>query len=276
MEMKLSFWEHLEQRTENLLFEFGPRFIYAMIFLVVGIFAVKIIMRIIKRIMNRAHTERSIRTFIESLSLAILYAVVAFIIGRTLGIKATAFLGIFGAAGIAIGLALQGSLANFAGGLLILLFKPFKVGDEVSINGVEGEVAEINILYTRVNNWRNEYYTMPNGQVANNVVKNSTVEEYRRVHIDLRFSLEEDVDQLREIITATMKENPNAAKDRPFQLWISGFNDYYMKVSARCWCKSDEYWGVYWQLEESIKKVLEKKGIKMQIPKQSVVYQKEE
>jgi len=274
--MARSFWEQLETKTINFLFEFGPRLIASVIILVIGIFAIRLLMRTLRKIMDKTHTELSVRTFIESLSIALSYAILIYIIGRQLGIAATTFLGVFGAAGIAIGLALQGSLSNFAGGLLILLFKPFKVGDEVTIGDVEGEVAEVNILYTRVSNWRGEYYTMPNGQVANNVVKNSTDETYRRVHVDLQFALDEDFDRLREIITTTMKKNSQTIQERPYQLWISKFEDYYIKTSARCWCKSDDYWGVYWSLEEEIKKALEANGIKLQVPKKEVVYREKE
>lgn len=274
--MARSFWEQLETKTINFLFEFGPRLIASVIILVIGIFAIRLLMRTLRKIMDKTHTELSVRTFIESLSIALSYAILIYIIGRQLGIAATTFLGVFGAAGIAIGLALQGSLSNFAGGLLILLFKPFKVGDEVTIGDVEGEVAEVNILYTRVSNWRGEYYTMPNGHVANNVVKNSTDETYRRVHVDLQFALDEDFDRLREIITTTMKKNSQTIQERPYQLWISKFEDYYIKTSARCWCKSDDYWGVYWSLEEEIKKALEANGIKLQVPKKEVVYREEE
>src|SRR5699024_9839018 len=188
----------------------------------------------------------------------------------------TTFLGIFGAAGIAIGLALQGSLANFAGGLLILVFKPFKIGDEVEIDGVEGEVIDINILYTRLSDWRGQHYTLPNGNVANNAVKNNTAEQFRRVQIELHFGHNEDFDRLREIITSTMIKHPGVVQDKPFQLWISNIQEYYIKTSARCWCKSDEYWGVYWAQEEAIKKALEENGIKLATPKQRIDLPKQE
>src|SRR5699024_2913593 len=268
--MEESFWEELISRTTHALRDFAPRLIYAIIFFIVGYFLIRIILRFIRRIMDRANTELSIRSYIESFSIATLYAFLIYIIGRTLGVQASSFLAIFTAAGVTIGLALQGSLANFAGGLLILWFKPFKIGDEVEIGKVSGEVDDINILYTRIHNWRGEYYTLPNGDVANNVVKNNTKTSYRRIEIELHFSFEEDIDQLREIITSAMKKHPKAIKERPFQFWISSFQDYYIKTSARCWCKSDEYWGVYWAQEEAIKKALDKHGIKLQIPKQEI------
>lgn len=268
--MNESFWEELINRVINGLRDFAPRLIFAVLFLVIGYFLIRIIMGFIRRIMDKAHTELSIRGFIESLSIATLYALLIYIIGRTLGVDASSFIAIFTAAGVAIGLALQGSLANFAGGLLILWFKPFKIGDEVEIDGISGEVDDINILYTRIHNWRGEYYTFPNGSVANDVVKNNTRVTYRRVQVELHFSFDEDIDQLREIIISTMKKHPKVIQERPFQFWINNFQDYYIKTSARCWCKSDEYWGVYWAQEEALKKALEEHGIELQIPKQEI------
>lgn len=264
------FWQGLITKTVEEFNAFLPRLIYAAIFLVIGIFVIRLLMSFLKRIMIKAKTELSVRSFIESMSIAICYALLAYVVGRTLGIQALNFTAIFTGATVTIGLALQGSLSNFAGGLLILFFKPFKIGDEVQIGDVEGEVSDINILYTKVHNWRGEYYTLPNGKVSNEVVKNNSSDEYRRVQIELHFSHDEDFDRLREIVTETMKQHPEVALDRPFQLWISNFQDYYIKASARCWCKTSQYWGVYWAQEEAIKKALQKHGIKLQIPRQIV------
>lgn len=268
--MEDTFWTNLESQSTDLLITIGIKLIYAAIVLFVGLLLIKLILRMVKSIMKRANTDLALRSFIESLSVSLLYIFLIFSIGLALGIKVSAFMTLIGAAGIAIGLALQGSLSNFAGGVLILLFKPFKVGDEVSINGVEGEIDSINILYTRIHNWRGEYYSMPNGEVSNNVVKNSTTVEYRRVQVELHFSFEEDIDQLREIVTSTLKKHPRVNQDRPFQFRVNNFQDYYIKTSARCWCKSDEYWTVYWDQEEALKKALDQQGIKLAIPRQTV------
>lgn len=268
--MENDFWTHLESTTVEYLMTIGVKLIYATIVLIAGLVLIRIIMRLLKRVMVKANTELVLRSFVMSFSLFLLYAFLIIGIGLTFGIEASAFITLLGALGIAVGLALQGSLSNFAGGLLILLFKPFKVGDEVIINGIEGEVADINILYTHVHNWRGEYYSIPNGEVSNNTVKNCSSVEFRRVQIELHFSFDEDVDKLREIITSTLKKHPKVIQDKPFQLWINQFEEYYIKMSARCWCKSSEFWGVYWEQEEAVKKVLDKHGIKLAIPTQTI------
>lgn len=268
--MEQSFWENMKLVTKHFIFNFGPRLIYAAIALVLGILLIKLIRGIIMRVMRKANSDLSLRGFIKSIVTASLWAILIFIIGIVLGIKASAFITMFGAAGIAVGLALQGSLSNFAGGLLILMFKPFKVGDEVIIDGVQGYVENINILYTSVNNWRGEVFTMPNGKVSNNMVRNNSADRHRRVEIELHFNHDADIDELREIITTTMKKHKKTIAKKPYQFWVNSFEDYYIKTSCRCWCKTNDYWEIYWDQIEAIKKALAKKEIPLAIPKQAI------
>lgn len=268
--MEKGFVEHFKTIVKDIVYSFGPKLIFAIITFVIGIFLIKLIRGIIMRLLKRAKADLSVQSFMQSMSTALLWGILFFVVGLILGIKASLFITIFGAAGIAIGLALQGSLSNFAGGLLILIFKPFKIGDEVVIEGVEGYVEDINMLYTHVNNWRGEVFSIPNGNVSNNLVRNNSAEEYRRIQIELHFYHDEDIDELREIITSVMKKHPRASAERPFQLRVNSFQDYYIKTSARCWSRTEEYWDVYWDQEEAIKKALAEKGIKLAIPMQAI------
>lgn len=268
--MEKGFVEHFKTIVKDIIYSFGPKLIFAIITFVIGIFLIKLIRGIIMRLLKRAKADLSVQSFMQSMSTALLWGILFFVVGLILGIKASLFITIFGAAGIAIGLALQGSLSNFAGGLLILIFKPFKIGDEVVIEGVEGYVEDINMLYTHVNNWRGEVFSIPNGNVSNNLVRNNSAEEYRRIQIELHFYHDEDIDELREIITSVMKKHPRASAERPFQLRVNSFQDYYIKTSARCWSRTEEYWDVYWDQEEAIKKALAEKGIKLAIPMQAI------
>src|SRR5699024_409445 len=156
---------------------------------------------------------------------------------------ASAFMTALGAASIAIGLALQGRLSNFAGGLLILIFKPFRIGDEVQLNGIWGVIDNIDILYTRVSDWRGQIYTIPNGKVSTEMVFTLSATGIRGIEIELHFAVDEDFDRLRKIIIDEMKKYPTALKDHPFQFRFSGFKDYYIKASARCWSTDENYWG---------------------------------
>lgn len=268
--MNKSFFEHLKSELMHLVFSFGPKLIFAILTFIVGVFLIKLIRSIILRLLKKTNVDLSVQTFMRSFSTVFLWAVLFFIIGLILGIKASLFITIFGAAGLAIGLALQGSLSNFAGGLLILIFKPFKIGDEVIIGEAEGYVEDINMLYTHVNNWRGEMYSIPNGSVSNNMVKNNSAEKHRRVQLELRFKLDQDIDELREVITNAMKKHPRTIDSKPFQLRVRGFEDYYIKTSCRCWCKTEEFWEVYWSVEELVKKALDEKGIQLAIPEKMV------
>lgn len=268
--MDESIWRKLEEALVKFIVEFGPNLIYALVALVIGIFVIKFIKRLLRRILAKAGIEPSLKTFVQSLSAFVLYAFLIFVVGVLLGIKASSFLAMFGAAALAIGFALQGSLANFAGGVLILAFKPFKVNDLVLINDNFGVVHQIDILYTRILTYDGRIITMPNGKVANNDMDNRSVEPYRRVEINLNFSFEENFDQLREIITNALKTHPDLVESKPIQVWLSEMGDYSMKVSARCWCESDDYWPVYWSQMEAVKKALDNNGIHLAIPKRAI------
>lgn len=268
--MDASVLKKLEEAMIKFLVDFGPNVIYAIVALFVGIFVIKFAMGMLRRILRKANIEPSLETFVQSLSNFTLYALLIFTVGIILGIKASSFLAMFGAGALAIGFALQGSLANFAGGVLILAFKPFRVNDLVVIDGNFGVVQEIDILYTRIKTYDGRIITMSNGKVANDDVDNRSMEPYRRVEIELNFSFEEDFDELREIITNALKKHPDLVEDKPIQVWLSKMGDYSMKVSARCWSESDDYWPVYWAQLEAVKKALDNEGIKLAIPKRAI------
>ena len=192
----------------NFVLSIGPKLIYAIVCLVIGIILIKILRRVLRGILNKSNVELSLRTFIESLSKFLLYGLLFFVVGSVIGIESTSFLAIFGAAGIAVGLALQGSLSNFAGGLLILTFKPFKVGDLIQVNDKLGEVVKLDILHTRIKTFDGRIITMPNGNVSNSDVDNRTMEKYRRIDLKLKFSFEEDFDEIRRIIVEAMSQHP--------------------------------------------------------------------
>lgn len=272
--MDESIWVKLKEALFQFLIDFGPNAIYAIVTLVIGVFAIKIVMRLLRGILTKANVEPSLRTFFQSLGIFVLYAFLIFIVGIILGIKASSFMAMFGAAALAIGFALQGSLSNFAGGVLILAFKPFKVNDLVEINGNLGFVQKVDILYTQIKTFDGRVVTMPNGKVSNNDVDNRSMEPNRRVEINLNFSFEEDFDELRKIITDALKVHPNLVKSESIDVWLVEMGDFAMKVSARCWSKSDDFWDVYFDQMEAVKKALDKNNIHLAIPKRAI-YQEE-
>lgn len=254
----------------NFVLSIGPRLIYALVCIAVGILLIKLIRRIIKGVLNKSNVELSLRTFIESLSKFALYGLLFFVVGSVIGIESTSFLAIFGAAGIAVGLALQGSLSNFAGGLLILTFKPFKVGDLIKVNDQLGEVVKLDILHTRIKTFDGRIITMPNGNVSNSDVDNRTMEKYRRVDLKLRFSYEEDFDEIRRIIVEAMSQHPKVVKSLDIDVWMDEIGEYDIKVIARAWVESIEYWPMYWEQLEAVKKALDQAGIEIPYPRRTV------
>lgn len=269
--MDKNFWVHVKDVFVNFLMDIGPRAIYAIIALIIGIFVIKFAMRLLKRLLKKSKIELSLKTFVESLSIFLLWGVLFFLVGSIIGIQASSFFAIFGAAGIAIGLALQGSLANFAGGVLILVFKPFKVGDLIKVNSTLGFVQQIDILYTRVKTYDGRIVTMPNGNLSNSDVDNRSMNPYRRVELDLKFNYNEDMDKIRKILLDTLNKHPNIIDDPAPDAWLNAIGEYQLVVTSRCWAKSEDFWVVYWEQLEAVKNALYKEGIEIPIPKQNIV-----
>jgi len=272
--MDKDFLVKLKDRFFNFLIEVGPDVVFALVALVLGVLLIRVTIRVLTGVLRKSKVELSLKTFIESLSTFVLYGFLFFVIGSILGIKSTSFLAIFGAAGIAIGLALQGSLSNFAGGLLILVFKPFKVGDLIKVNGSVGFVVKIDILYTRIKTFDGRIITMPNGNVSNSDVDNRTMEEHRRVDLKLKFDFETNLDEVRKIIIRAMEKHPKLEKSMPVDVWLDEIGEYDLKVVARCWVNSVDYWPIFWEQLEAVKIELDKEGIKIPIPSR-MIYQKE-
>lgn len=268
--MDRDFLNEIKAKLFNIILDIGPLLIYSLLTLVLGIFAIKLILRILRKALVKSKVELSLKTFIESLSIFVLYGLLFFAIGSILGITSTSFLAVFGAVGIAIGLALQGSLSNFAGGLLILIFKPFKVGDLIFVNNTEGFVEKIDILYTRVKTFDGRVVTMPNGNVSNSDVDNRTMEKYRRIDLKLKFAFDSDMDHIRKIIIRALKKNPKIVKNLDVDVWLDEIGEYELKVVARCWVNSLEYWPIFWEQLEAVKNELDSEGIKIPLPSRTV------
>ena len=273
--MDRDFLNELKIKSLNFILDIGPLFLYSLLVFIIGIFAIKLIMRLLSKTLEKSKVELSLRTFVESLSLFLLYGILFFIIGSMIGITSTSFLAVFGAVGIAIGLALQGSLSNFAGGLLILIFKPFKVGDLIQVNDKEGFVETIDILYTRIKTFDGRVITMPNGKVSNSDVDNRTMDQYRRIDLKLKFSYDSDMEHLRTVIIRGLMKHPKLVTHQPVDVWLDEIGEYELKVVARCWVESIEYWPIFWEQLEAVKKELDNEGIKFPLPSRTV-YQGEE
>lgn len=270
--MDEDFFITVKDKLIDFLWGIGPIFIKAVVALIIGLFVIRILKRIIKRFLRKANTELSLKTFVESLTALVLYGVLFATIGIILGIKTTSFIALFGGAAIAVGLALQGSLANFAGGVLILVFKPFRVGDLIQVNDTLGYVEKVDILYTRIKTFDGRMVTMPNGNVANSDVDNRTMNDTRRVDLFFRVALDEDVEKVKAIIFEALQVHPEVLKYPEPDVWLDDIEEYNMKITARSWVKSAEYWPMHWVQLENVKKALDAHGIEIPIPKREISY----
>ena len=268
--MDTDYLKYVKDELFDFLKDVGPTAIKAIIAFTVGLLLIRLLKSLIKRLLRKTKIELSLRTFIESLSSFVLYGLLFTVIGIILGIQATSFIALFGAAGIAVGLALQGSLANFAGGVLILAFKPFRVGDLIEVNGKLGEVQQIDILYTRIETFDGRIITMPNGNVANSDVDNRTKKDIRRIDLFLKFSLEEDIDKIREVLLIALADDDRVLATPAPDVWLDKIGDYELVITARSWVQSPDYWPLYWEQLEAVKKALDKEGIQITIPKRGV------
>lgn len=266
--------EAVQNRLSEFAVNFSLKLLTAIVLFVIGILIVKLIRRLVGRAFNKAQLEPSLRTFVLSLISFLLYASLLVVVGSTIGIQTSSFVAIIGAAGLAIGLALQGSLANFAGGVLILIFKPFKVDDLVKVKDVLGRVIKIDILYTRLRTFDNRIITIPNGTMANSEIDNRTMESTRRVDMVLRISYQTDIKQVRELVIKTLSKHPKALDNPAPDMWVDELRDFDIKIAMRCWAPSEEFWPVYWDQLESVKEALDNAGIKIPIPRQDVYLRK--
>lgn len=247
---------------------FGFKLIEAIVILAVGLYLIKVISKFLKTSPKLNKMDDSLRSFLVSFVSITLIILLIISVASILGAPVTSFLTVLASCGVAIGLALQGALSNFAGGVMILLFKPFKVGDYIEASGEAGTVAEISVVYTVLLTVDNKRVTIPNGSITNAVIENYSAEDKRRVDLTFNAAYNCDMNQVKSVIEQEIKKHPLALKvPAPF-VRMSKQSDSALEYTARIWCKSDDYWTVYFDINESVKKAFDENGI--QIPFQQV------
>lgn len=256
-----------------LAYRIVPTLIYALLFYIVARFVINKFIRGFSKILERRDSNPSLNTFLIGLVKALLYVSLFIGLATILGVPIASFFAILGAAGLAIGLALQGSLSNFAGGVLILLFKPFKVGDVISGQGHTGTVSKIDILYTHMFTFDNKEVVIPNGNLANSDVVNITSQPTRRVDINVGVSYDTDLKKARQVIFDILKKDERVHSDPEPVVWLNAFGDSSLDLVVRAWADKDNVWPVYFETMEKIKEAFDRHEIEIPFP-QRVVYQK--
>jgi len=247
------------------------RVLITVIILLIGIKVIKLILNFTQKSMEKTNAERGVITFVISFLRVALYVVLGFMIASRLGVDAASIVALLGSAGVAIGLAIQGSLSNLAGGVLILLLKPFRVGDYIiDANGREGFVKEIQIIYTKLQTTDNKLIVLPNGTLANNSIINVTAEKTRRIDIPVQISYGSDVQEAKEVLLEMLKDSEYTIKEQVIRVVVDALEDSGVKLMMHCWVKSADYWTAKWDLTEKTKLTLDKNNIEIPFPQLDV------
>ena len=258
------------------LIDFAIGVVLALIVFWIGAKLIKWIRKLIRISMEKASVDKGVRQFVDSLVKFILYAILIFSIGSKFGLDTTSVAAALASCGVAIGLALQGSLSNFAGGVLILVLKPFVVGDYIveDNKGREGTVKEIQLFYTKLLTVDNKTVIIPNGSLANTSLTNVTAQDKRRLDLSVGISYDADLKKAKELIEGLFHADEDILKEEGINVFVDNLGDSSVVIGARGWVKKDAYWTTKWRLTENIKLTLDENGIEIPF-NQVVVHVKE-
>lgn len=256
-----NFFQELPEKALHL----GVRVLLALLAFIIGVQLIRLIRKIVKKSMNRAGAETGAVQFVDSFIKAALYVLLVLMIASSFGLEAASIVAVLGSAGVAIGLAVQGSLSNLAGGVLILLLKPFRVGDYIveSSTSHEGTVTEIQIFYTRLLTADNKAVILPNGQLANNSIVNITSQKERRMDIVVGISYQTDLKQAKEVLQTVLREDEAVLKERDMLVFVSDLGSSSVNLGVRCWFRQEDFWSGKWRVTENCKLALDAAGIEI-------------
>jgi small conductance mechanosensitive channel len=259
----------IEQLTK-LAVDYGPKLIGAIVVLIFGGWIIRLIMRGFRKMMDRSKLEGTLKPFLNSLIRIILRILLIISVLGMVGVEMTSFIAILGAAGLAIGLALSGTLQNFAGGVIILLIKPFKVGDVIETQGYIGLVKEIQIFNTYLKSGDNKIIIIPNGVLVNSSLTNYSAEETRRLEWTFGISYGENVEKARKVIENIAEIDVRVLKDPAPFVAVSALADSSVTLIVRVWVAGTDYWGVNFDMNEKVYDAFNKEGISFPFPQLDV------
>ncbi len=258
--------EKLIRITKEAIVYYTPKVIAALVILVAGWWIIGMLMRAFKHFLSKKDLDPTLQKFLADLLGWTLKILLIITVISQLGIATTSFAAIIGAAGLAIGLALQGSLSNFAGGVLIMIFKPFKVGDLIEAQGVLGTVKEIQIFTTKLISPENKLIIIPNGELSNGTITNYTAEGKIRVDMVFGVSYDADIKQVKELLMRVVTGHPLVLKDPPPTVNVLELAESSVNFAVRPWTRPEHYWDVYFDITEQVKYALDEAGIEIPYP----------
>lgn len=263
-------WQGIVDYLSINAIDLAGNVVVALIIFFGGRWLIGLAVRALRKFMQRQEVDRTLETFVCNLVRMALLVVVIIAAISALGIQTASFIAIFGAAGLAVGLALQGSLSNFAAGVLIVLFRPYKVGDWVEAAGISGAVEQVQILTTVLKTGDNKQIIVPNSQIMDSIITNYSANDTRRVDMVVGVSYDDDLDKVRKTVEELVAADDRILDEPACTIAVSELADSSVNFVVRPWVKSSDYWGVMFDLTEAIKKRFDQDGISFPFPQQDV------
>ena len=251
------------------------RIVPTVIILVAGFFIVKALMKLFDKILERSKLEKSLHAFLHSVMKILLFAILVIIAASSLGINVTSLVALLSVVSLAISLAVQGTLSNFAGGIQVLSAHPFKVGDYVEVNGVQGTVSETGLVYTKLITADNKVISIPNSEVSTSKIINYSTEENRRVDISVAASYDAPVEEVKAALVEAARLVPTVFETPAVFARITAYKDSAIEYQVRAWTARETYWDSYFDIMENIKKVFDEHGLRMTYPHMNVHIQQQ-
>lgn len=258
------------EQVQEVLAVYGLKIIAAVVIFIVGRWVAKLLRNVVRKTLTKRDVDPTLVAFTANFTFVLLMTFVILAAIGQLGVQTTSFIAVIGAAGLAVGLALQGSLANFAAGILMIIFRPFKVGDFVEASGVAGIVEEIQIFTTVLKTPDNKKIIVPNGKITSDIITNYSAEETRRVDLTIGVGYGDDIDKVKRTIEDVLSKDERILKDPAPTIAVSELGDSSVNFAVRPWVKTADYWPVYFDTTESIKKRFDAEDISIPFPQRDV------
>ncbi len=251
---------------------FGMKVLLCIVLFLIGAKIIQLVRKMLRRSMEKAGAEEGVRSFVDSFVKAALYVLLGFVLLSWVGVDTASIVALVGSAGVAIGLAIQGSLSNLAGGVLIMLLKPFKVGDFIreDTHGNMGTVTEIQIFYTKLSTVDNQVVVLPNGSLANTSLTNASGNRERRMDVKVGISYAADLKKAKEVLFSLLEENAQVIKEMEYRVFVDELADSAVILNMRCYFPQEVFWEEKWRMTENAKLALDEAGIEIAYPQLDV------
>lgn len=256
--------------NSDMLLQYGLKVIFAIIIFMIGVKVAKVCEKLTKKAIEKKKVDKAVGSFLASIVYALVFAATVLMALSQVGVETTSFVAILGAAGLAVGLALQGSLSNFASGVLIIILRPFKSGDYIDAAGVSGSVSKIEIFSTELLTPDNKTIIVPNSAIMSGAIVNYSRQKTRRVDITIGVSYDACLKQTREVLEKVIRSNDKILKDPEFFVGVHTLGDSSVNFVTRSWANTEDYWDVYFYLQEEFKLALDDAGISIPFPQMDV------